>query len=340
MGIIAPAYVTVNPHYMEPGLLVAQSQVSGAFELLPDGKPSVRLEEDTLAVYLKRLDFRSKVASGQAAYNMLPSVNLAFSYISTPTYLTRCRAEYDHHDTAAAGRWNIGIQQAYRLGMRQSHFNFMRQALLYGVNPAFGEGIVNAAGATAVNLPADTNGNTTIVTYDNGQIAQYLLSLIFALKTRTNQIGVGQNFTILAPQRILGQWEYSVVQLVQYQRAGAGTETSAGMVKLIGEVNDDTIKWVADDTLIGKGNGGNDLVILVMPDLEVVDVGGEINTNEFAKTTPNVKFNTAMYCDMVAPREITAPLPGGAVDVLSEHRITAGWGVRPEAVTLLSVQYQ
>ena len=340
MGIVAPAYVTVNPHYMEPGMIVAQSQVSGAFELLPDGKPEVKLEEDTLAVYLRRLDFRSKVASGQMGYNMLPTVNLAFSYISTPTYLTRCRAEYDHHDTAAAGRWNVGIQQAYRLGMRQAHFNFMRTALLYGVNPAYGEGIVNAAGATAINLPADTNGNQTVVTYDNGQMSQFLLSLIFAIKTRTNQIGVGKDFTILAPQRVLAQWEYSIVQLVQYQRAGAGSETTAGLVKQIGEVNSDDIKWVADDTLIGKGSGGNDLVIIVMPNLDVVDGLGEINTNEFGKVTPNVKFNTVMYTDMVAPREITTPLPGGAVDVLSEHRITAGWGVRPESITLLSLQYQ
>jgi len=340
MGIIAPAYATVNPSFMEPDLIISQSQVSGAFELLPNGMPRVKLGDGDLAVYLRRLDFRSKVASGQAAYNMLPTVNMAFSLISTPTYLTRVRAEYDHHDTAAAGRWDVGIQAAYRLGMRQGHFNIARGALLYGINPAFGEGFINAAGATAINLPADSNGNTTIVTWDNGQMGQFLLGLIVAIKTRTNQIGVGKNFTILAPQRILGQWEYSVVQLVQYQREGAGTETTAGMVKMIGDVNDDDIKWVVDDTLIGKGAGGNDMVIVAMPDLEVVEEISEINTNEFAKLKPNMKDNLAMYCDMVAPREITSPLPGGAVDVLSEHRITAGWPVRPESLTLLSAQYQ
>ena len=150
MGIIAPAYVTINPSFIEPDILVSQSQVSGAFALLPDGKPRVKLSDGDLAVYIKRLDVRTKMASGQAAYNMLPSVEPVFSYISTPTYLTRTRAEYDHHDTAAAGRWGVGIQQAYRLGMRQAHFQFMRQALLYGVNPSFGEGLVNAAGATSI----------------------------------------------------------------------------------------------------------------------------------------------------------------------------------------------
>ena len=340
MAIIAPAYVTINPSFVEPDILVAYSQVSGAFELLPKGQPRVKLSDGDLAVYIKRLDIRTKMASGQAAYNMLPNVEPVFSYISTPTYLTRARAEYDHHDTAAAGRWGVGIQQAYRLGMRQAHFQFMRSALLYGVNPSYGEGIVNAAGATSANLPADTNGNTTIVTYDNGQMGLFLLQILGSIKTKTNNIGIGRQFTILAPQRILQQWEYNVVQLVQYQRPGGGTESTAGLVKLVAEVNEDDIKWVADDTLIGKGSGGLDLIVFVMPEVEMPDANNEINTNEFAKITPGFLECTALYTDMIAPREITTPIPGGAVDVLSEHRISAGWGIRPEAIYLLTAQYQ
>ena len=340
MGLIAPAYVTVNPSFTEPDIVMSYTQASGAFHLLNDGKPRVKLGDGDQAVYIKRLDLRTKLASGQSAYNNLPNVELVLSQISTPTYLTRCRAEYDHHDLAAAGRWGLSLQQAYRLGMRQSHFQFMRTALLYGVNPGLGEGITNAAGATSVNLPADSNGNTTIVTYDNGQMGFFLLTQIGAIKTRTNNIGVGRRFTILAPQRVLQQWEYNVVQLVQYQRQGAGTESTAGMTKLIAEMNDDEILWEADDTLIGKGAGGNDLIVIVMTEIEVINSQGEINTNEFSKITPGFLETTVMYTDMVAPREITTPLPGGAVDVLSEHRISSGWGVRPEAITLLSAQYQ
>ena len=340
MGIIAPAYTTINPSFMEPDILTNYSQVSGAFELLPKGKPRVKLSDGDLAVYIKTLNLRTKMAAGQTAYNMLPTVEPVFSYISTPTYLLRCIAEYDHHDTASAGRWGVGIQQAYRLGMRQAFFQFMRIALLYGLNPSFGEGLTNASGATSVNLPADSNGNDTIVTYDNGQMGLFLLQTIGAIKTRTNNLGIGHEFTILAPQRILQSWEYNVVQLVQYQRPGAGTESTAGMVKLVAETIDDDIKWVADDTLIGKGSGGHDLIVFTMPELEVPDSQNEINTNEFAKITPGFLDNTVMYTDMVAPREITTPIPNGAVHVMAENRISAGWGVRPEAITLLSAQYQ
>jgi hypothetical protein len=216
----------------------------------------------------------------------------------------------------------------------------MRNALLYGFQPANGEGLVNTSGATAVNLPADSNGNTTVVTYDNGQLGVFWLTQLSALKTRTNQLGIGREIVILGPQRILGAMEYqNIVQLTQFQRPGGGTTSTAGLIKDMAQTNDDSIIWVYDDTLIGKGAGGNDVVIMAMPTVEKPK-GSKINTNEFAKLAPGIEACTLMYCDMAAPREIPTPLPGGAIDTLSEQRITSGWAVRPEAITLMSMQYQ
>jgi len=336
----APSFVTVNPSFIEPGLLLPYSQASGAFDTLATGEPLVRLSEGDLYVYIKRADVRTKMSAGQAAYNQLPSVSVSMSQISTPTYLLRVRAEYDHHDTAAMNRWGVNIVDTQRFGMRQGHFQFARTALLYGLNPANGEGLLNTAGATAVNLPSDSNGNSTVVTYDNGQMAVFLLTQISALKTRTNQLGIGRKFVILGPQRTLGAFEYqNIVQVVQFQRPGAGSTSTAGVVKEMLMANGDTIVWAYDDTLIGKGAGGNDAVLIVMPEVEKPN-GGRINTNEFAKLAPGIEACTLMYADMAAPREIVSPLPGGATDVLSEWRITSGWAIRPEAVTVLSLQYQ
>lgn len=340
MASIAPSFVLVHPNYIEPGILLPYVQASGAFETLPEGQPLVRLSEGDLYAYIKRIDLRNKVAAGQQAYNLLPSVSTTLSMISTPTYLLRVRAEYDHHDTAAMGRWGVSIVEAQRLGMRQGHFQLSRSALLYGFSPANGEGLLNTQGATAVSLPPDSNGNTTVVTYDNGQMGIFLLTQISAMKTRTNQLGIGHKFTILGPQRVLGAFEYqNIVQLVQFQRAGAGSASTAGMVKDMLEMNEDEIAWVYDDTLIGQGAGGTDAVIIVMPEVKKPSQAN-INTNEFAKLAPGIEACTLMYADMAAPREIPTPLPGGAIDVLSEWRITSGWGVRPEAVSVLSMQYQ
>jgi len=336
---LSPSFVMVHPNYLEPGILLPYAQASGFLDLFYDGQPLPRLSDGDLYAYIKRIDLRNKVAAGQAAYNLLPSVSTALSMISTPSYLLRVRAEYDHHDTAAMGRWGVSIVEAQRLGMRQGHFQLARTAALYGFQPANGEGLVNTQGATAVNLPPDSNGNTTVVTYDNGQMGLFLIQQIGAIKSRTNQLGIGHKFTILLPQRVGVQFEYNVVQLVQFQRPGAGTASTAGLVKFVGEDNADEITWVYDDTLIGKGAGGTDLIIITMPEVTKPEAGA-ITTNEFAKLAPGIDACTLMYCDMAAPREIPTPLPGGAIDVLSEWRITSGWGIRPESVLLISMLYQ
>lgn len=338
MPAITNARVQVHPSYTVPELIVNINQVSGYMEALATGNPMPRLSDGDLYVYMNAVDIRTKTASGQAAANQLPSVALNTFQISTPTYLVRVRAEYDHHDTAAAGNWNIGLPQAYRLGMRQGIFQKFRNLGLYGFNSANGEGLLNTPGATAVSLPADTFGNTTVSTYDNGQLAQFMINQVLAIKQRTYQLGMPAKITVLGPQRILGLMEYNIVQITQYQRPGAGVTSSAGVLKDVAGWSGDEITWVYDDTLIGKGAGGTDAVIINIPEIKTPTRTG-INTNEFAKLTPNMDGTAFQFCDMVAPREITAPLAGGATDVLSELRMTPGWGIRPEAITIASMAY-
>ena len=339
MPIIAPSYVTVNPSYTLPELLVPFAQASGAFDTLAGGDVRIVLGDDDLFAYINRIDVRTRMAAGQAAYNNLPSVTVAASQISTATYRQRVRAIYDHHDTAAAARRGFSAVAAQRLGMRQGHFQLARTALLQGYNPANGEGLLNTNGATALNLPADPYGNFTVVTYDNGYMAFFLMQQFGLIKQRTNQLGIGRKYCILMPQRVGVQFEYNVVQLVQYQRPGAGTTSTAGTVKSVLMDNGDELIWAYDDTLIGQGNGGHDAVILVMPELERPE-GEHFNTNVFAELAPGLMACTLQLADKAAPTEIPVPIPGGGVDVLSEMRLTSGWAVRPEAVTIVSMQYQ
>lgn len=339
MSNIAPAYALVHPSYMMPEVLLPYQQASGAFETLATGQPMVRLGNEDLVAYIRRADIRTKMAAGLSAYNELPSVDIVMSMISTPSYLFRVRAEYDHHDTAAMGNWGMPIVAAQRLGMRQSHFQIMRTALLSGMNPANGEGLLNASGVTVVPIPADSNGNNTVVTYDNGQMGLFLTQQVQAIKTATMQLGLGHKIVFLGPQRTLGLFEYNVVQLTQFQRAGGGSESTAGLVKNVLETNKDEMLWTYDDTLAGAGTNGTDVILIVMPEVEVAE-DAPVNTNEFAKVQPGLNACTMQLCDMIAPREIPTPIPGGAIDILSELRSTSGWPVRPEAVRILQIAYQ
>lgn len=335
----APAYLRLEPSYFVPEILLPYQQASAAFDLLVDRDPSVRLGEGDLAVYIKSLDIRTKTAAGNSNYNQLPSITITAGQISTPTYLIRHRVDYDHHDTAAAGRWGVGLPEAYRLGTRQAFFQQMRNALLYGFNPLNGEGLMNTVGATSTSLPADSNGNTTISTYDNGQMALFLLGLVGALQTRTMQVGQSSRISVLMPQRIFTAWFIQgIVQLTQFQRPGAGTSTIGDTVKKVLAESAINIEFGCDDTLIGKGAGGTDAIIISMPEIKK-PVGGKINTNEFAKVSPGLNACNLQFCDMAAPREIISPIAGGGTDVLSELRITSGWNVRPEAITILSAQF-
>lgn len=340
MSLQANAYQITSPSFEEPEILLQYTQASGFVDTLADGQLRPRLAEDDLLVYVKQLNLRTKIAAGQASSNELPGVDIVASMISTPSYRYQVRSIYNHHDVAAGGRWGFSTVEAYRLGMRQANFQLARDAALYGMNPQNGEGLIHAVGATALNLPPDSNGNSTVLTYDNGQMAFFLAQQILQIKSRTMQLGIGKVFTILGPQRTLGTFEYNVVQLVQFQRQGAGTDSTAGTLKEILMKNGDKINWCYDDTLIGQGSGGNDAILLIMPEVSKPAIAGAVTTNEFAKLLPGNSVCTTQYCDMAAPREIISPLAGGATDFMMEWRTTSGWGVRPQAITIISMQYQ
>ncbi|MDE3023844.1 MAG: DUF2184 domain-containing protein, partial [Pseudomonadota bacterium] len=279
--------------------------------------------------------------SGQAAGNLLPSATLVGEYYQTATYLIRTRAIYDHHDMAAAAGYAVGLPAAQDLAMRQGIFQQMRSGLLYGFNASNGEGLLNTVGATAVTLPPDTYGNTTSQTYDNGEMALYILSQIVALKTRMFQSGarLSNKIVIVSPQREFLQFQYgNIVQITSYQRPGAGTSTTGQVIENVARENGDTVEWAFDDTLIGKGAGGNDAILITIPEIEQPDIEG-INTNIFADVKPNNKAVNLMYADMAAPMKIPTPTPDGAITEVNELRVSSGWCIRPQGLTILSMPY-
>lgn len=340
MANITAGFVQLHPSYTMPELIMQYQQPSGAFLALPNGSIMPRMSQGDLAVYIKRLNVKSAYLANQNVSNQLPSCSIDALQISTPTYLLRSRTIYDHHDVAAASNWGFSLPEAQRLAMRQGINQGLRNGLLYGFNPQnTGEGLLNAPGVTATSLPADSFGNNTVVTYDNGQMAQYLAQQIVAAKIRMNQLGQPARVVILGPQRVIGQWQYSIVQLTQYQRPGAGSNSTAGTLESVIGWNDDTLEFGFDDTLIGKGQGGSDAVLIVIPEIKVPFVGSDPNTNIFATLTPGLQATTLQLTDMAAPREITSPLPDGALSTLSEIRATPGWAIRSQGVTVISMIY-
>jgi hypothetical protein len=333
-----PAQTKVRPSFDEPEFLAQWSQASGAFDLLSDNKTRVRLSPGDLFVYINGVKVRTEQVTGQAAGNLLPSASIIGEYYSTPAYLVRSRAIYGHHDIQAAGNYAIALPQAQDFALDQGIYNQMRSMLLYGYNPVNGEGLANTPGAIAVNLPADSQGNTGITNYDNGELAEWFLQQILDLQNGMYQSGFGikDRVVICGPQRILRYMQrVAIVSVVSYQRPGAGTETVAGVMQNTAELAG-PIEWNYDDTMIGKGSGGADLVIMTTPELKTPR-GTPYNTNMFGEIEPQMRAVNLMYADLPKPLKIPTPVEDGAISVLKEIRVTSGWCVRPQGTYLLSI---
>lgn len=342
MSVISPSFVTVNPSFVMPEVVMQYSLASGAFDTLATKAPMTRLGEGDLYVYLRKVQLTSQVTASQATSNQIPSATVINSYSSTPTYRIQTRAQYDHFEQAANAPWGYSVPEALKLAARQGIAQQLRNALLYGYNPANGEGLLNTQGATTAVLGADSNGNTGYSNWDSGQLAQYMLNMIAALKTETLQVGQPLRLIFLAPQRFITQISYSgIVQLTQFQRIGAGVETAAGVVESVAKwAGGDEVEFAVDDTLIGQGSGGTDAILLVAPELKIPKANSEINTNVFATLAPNITATSLMLVDMPAPAEYPTPIADAGLTTMYTLRATSGWGVRGEAISVLSASFE
>ena len=335
----ASTYITVNPSLIMPGVLMQYGQKTGAFNILQSRAPEIKLGSEDKMVYVRQLSMRSDAQVSQVNGTVLPGVGFTTSMVGTPTYLVKARSVFDRHSTADAANWGYNLPNAQQLGLRQAIYQQMRNALLYGVGA--GEGLLNTANATNTNLPADSLGHTTILTYDNGEMSTFILKTISQILTNTFMLGQPFRVAILLPQRVLAKWAYyGVIQLSSFQREGAGSNSIAGTVKSIAGWSSGEIEFCIDETLIGKGAGGTDAIIFTVPELNTPDTGGLIDTNTFASLQPSILATSLMLADKSAPTEIYSPLPDGATDLVQELRITSGFCVRPEALTILSAAYQ
>jgi hypothetical protein len=336
LPLIAPARAIVHPSFVEPGLIVTTSQPSGFADAFAGGGPLNKIGSVDKWIYINRLDLRTQVVAQQAAANLLPSCTIALDYIQTATYRAQSRCEYDDIDMAEAGSWNVGLPEAYRLAMRQGIFQYMRTAALFGVNASNAEGLLNTPGALFVNLPPDSYGDTTILTYDSGQLALFFLLQIQNMITRMYQAGVPNRIVILAPARILLQMQMTnIVQVTSYQRVGAGTATTAQIIVEMAKQFGYTVEFAFDDTLQGAGAASADAVIMTVPEAVIASTPG-INTNVFAGMQPNLEANTLQYVDVSAPVEISTPIVTG-IDVTSRMRMSSGWCIRSQAITVISI---
>lgn len=341
MSYLFPAQAKVTPSFSEPDLIVQYAQASGFMYTMENSNLRVRLGKDDLFAYVNALNIGTEAVAAQFGSSWLPSTSLQAQFEQAQTYVLRNRNDYDDSMERAAARYNVALPQAIELGQRQGIYQRLRSMYWYGLNPSNNEGILNTQGATSVTLPADTGGSTTVESYSPNDMYRFILQQIALTKTRMYQSGanIANRIVIASPQREFLQFQMaSIVQVTSYQRPGGGTNTVAGSIQKIAEEAGDSVEWVYDDTLIGKGAGGTDMVVMTIPEVEVPTMK-DPNTNIFGKMQPSTLAVNTQYADVAAPIKIITPIPDGGLTQMLEMRATAGWCWRPQGVTLISMPY-
>lgn len=341
MAYLFPAQAKVHPSFSEPELIITYAQGSGFARTMAGGAPRVKLGDDDLYVYVNRLDIRTAAVAGQFGATWLPSASLVAEYEQAQTYVLKNRNDYDSQAVRAAGRYAVSLPEATELGQRQGIYQAARSLYLYGYNAANNEGLLNTVGATAVTLPADTEGNTSVSTYNPNDMYQFLLVQVEQALERMFQSGaqITGKIVILSPQREFLRFQTSqVVQVTSYQRPGGGTNTVANSAQKILEEAGYQVTWAYDDTLIGKGAGTTDAVLICIPEVEV-PYDDTLNTNIFGKMQPATKAVNVMYTDVAAPIKTMTPIPDGGVTQVLEQRFSAGWCWRPQGLTIVAMPF-
>jgi hypothetical protein len=179
------------------------------------------------------------------------------------------------------------------------------------------------------------------MTYDAGELALFFLTQISNLLNRVYTTGKKKlQLVFVGPQRILRTMQFAdIVELVSYQRTGAGTATVGQEIAKVAEENDVDVLYGYDDTLIGQGAGGWDAVIMTLREVEEPHMQNP-DTDVFAGLQPNMRAVNLMYADSAAPIKIPTPIPDGGITEVQELRTTSGWNIRPQAMSIISINYQ
>lgn len=346
----APVERLISRSRTLPGFIMRTGQTSGAFNLLPDRKFKTGLISNTdLKIYAHTLEQHAQAYVNQFQANNFDNFSVNTGLIGTATYSVRTNASYTTDEMELASSYGGNLMEWMDKACLQAHFDQYRMLELYGFGKQ-GEGILNAIGITKTNLPADSGGNTTVSTQDPGQLVTYFNKKILDRRSAMymyNSGVTGMRTCIMSTQKIIGHLEsVATVQLTDAQREGAGSFTAGDRIKYMQGMVGNEVEYLIDDTLAGKGDGGADVILIVIPEMVTQGAQGyasEWNTNEFGTVAGGIKETLAAFSAFDMPRELTAPMgeaSGIRQIVLKENRVTCGWVFRPEAVTVISAHYE
>ena len=274
---------------------------------------------------------------GQQWRGDIDAVDYSISQLSFPYYTIHARMEYDPNQSSKFASMIAGIGLPQFLGnlCKQGIWQRMHYASLFGFDS--NQGIAKTA--TTETLANDSDGHSTIQTYNQGELLAALAS--YARLIMNSSYGMAKPVIVAAPVNMINYISTSIIPLTSYQMPGAGVDSIAGAYeRVIGDwLKVGKVEFISDNALTGKGATGKDLLLFIAPGLSEQEAQKQAkNTNLVSDSLTQNKRNTFM--DIVDDlKEFPNPVINGVNSSLFSLQTTSGCLLRQETAVALSYTF-
>lgn len=333
----------IHPSFQIAGYKIGQTQHSDFSVLFGQNAQNIKedLPADAKAVYMNVIELRTnaKLISTGGDSNRIPSGDIIWNMIQTPTISIRTNQEYNRYTIQAYQARQIDYMSLSQSVARQSINQVSASLAITGSGGAY-EGVLNAAGKITQSalLTTDSFGETLLEAQDPIEIKNQLVSFINYQLSALNLVGASVEFGVLTSQRVLQTLQTKVIPLIS---GGAGMSWS--IIKTIEELYPKCkFTWGKDDFRF-KGKGATsskyDKMVFVIANMPENTSGlGKISTN-FAADNLGQKIgdNVVMHCSNIVPFEIPTVIENNGIRTLYEiGATTSGWVLQSNTVQVIA----
>lgn len=287
-------------------------------------------------VYIPIIRFTNTSAQVVQGWNTaIDRADLIVDQLEATVYSINSRISFNTNDAVKFNRLtNRSLLDTYEDIVDQGVALATHMLAFYGANAQAKQGII--ANATQTALPADSAGATKLSEYDLAEMMQFLNKIVMNIRSATYNMVYPT--VIYAPTEAIAIIEQALIPFLNSANSGSLNSVGGTLNFALREAGLPTIEFIADDTLKGKGAGGNDLMLFVAPKIRHTMSGGKHNQNILNDEEYNAIHNTFMITTVENMKEVN-PQKDFTYSSLQMTKMTTGWVVRPESVYAISYEY-
>lgn len=328
----------LHPHVAIPGLLVPNVQQVPFKKYLGSETRMGSLGVEQAYITLVS-NINSETQVGQQWGSAMAKQTYSLGQINAPYYRIEAYVEYNVDEQAKFEQLSNGVALPEFLeNLAKQGINQRRhQAILYGFDSSsdLSQGIL--ANATINSIPADSGSNSTLITYDTAELAQFLASVI--RKSMDSTYGMLKPTIIASSSRVINYLQSAIIPLEKSQQKGGGIDSVGGLFdRIVTEwLGVGKVEFIQDNTLEGTGTSGADKIVFIAPGMDSQVVSDDENQNLVGQYN-SINYNT--WCDVAEGlMRFDAPPSMGTYGAKYTFKMTPGATLRSEAVQVVEVKY-